>query len=123
MDTLTFSKAGIINHLTKQRSRHLKIVQEAQKGYRKRAIELLTQKLKALKANKAVDPNVRLNVPTSNLDVIDMAIEMIQMSIGDTVTLSEREFQCYVRGKWDWEHQFLLSNAAYSVSAANSASK
>jgi hypothetical protein len=35
------------------------------------------------------------------------------------VELSEQEFGQYVMDDWAWKRQFLLSNSAYSATAAN----
>jgi ribosomal protein L25 (general stress protein Ctc) len=117
MDQMIYPKSKVLKALNKNREAHTKIVREAQKGYREKAIELTEQLLKDLKAGKSVSLHIPLAVPENHIDDFDRAIQMLEMGVGKNVTLDQSEFQCYVRNKWQWQHHFLQSNAAYSETA------
>jgi hypothetical protein len=117
MDNLTFPKAEILKALKKNRDEHLSIVKEAQTGYRTELKKLLLSKLTDLEGGKPVDPNIRMTVPESHVDDYDRAIMMLEMSKDTELTLDQSEFQCYVRDKWQWERNFLMSNSNYSPGA------
>lgn len=118
MDSLKYPKQKILNVLRENREAHIKIVREAQKGYREKAIELFEEKLALLKASKAVDPNIRMQVPVNHTDQFDQAIQMLEMSVGDEIELDMNQFQSFVMNKWQWQGQFLASNSMYSGTAA-----
>ena len=118
MRNLTFKKTDIINGLTEARKEHVKILEEAQKGYREMLIEELEEKLADAKAGKRVDPRIDLIVPPHHVEEFDRAIKMLEMCKDEIITLTQPEFQMYVGGEWGWQHDFLMANAAYSESAA-----
>lgn len=117
MDRMIYPKSKVLKALVKNRATHLKIVQEAQIGYRRRAIVLVEELLKDLKAGKGVNLHIPLALPDNHVDDFDRAIQMIEMGIGKNVELDQSEFQCYVRNKWSWERSFLATNANYSGTA------
>jgi len=118
MKTMSYPKEKILKALKKNREEHIKIVKEAQKGYREKAIELVSDLLKDLKAGKSVSLQIPLPVPENHVDEFDRTIEMVQMCLGKTIELDVGEFQCYVRNKWQWQNHFLHSNSTYSMTAA-----
>jgi hypothetical protein len=117
MQTMTFPKSKVLEALKKNRAIHLKIVQEAQKGFREKAIELTEKLLSELKEGLPVQLIIPLHLPDNHIDDFDRAIDMLSMSTGKTVNLNEGEFQMFVRNKWNWQHQFLANNAMYSATA------
>lgn len=116
---LKFETKDILNKLKTNREDHIKIVQEAQKGYREKFRELLTTALEHLDAGKAIEPRIVLAVPESHVDDFDRAIEMFEMTTDKEITLSEIDFQSYVRNRWQWQGRFLASNSMYSATAAS----
>jgi hypothetical protein len=114
MRTMSYEKEKVLTALIKNREEHAKIVQEAQKGYREKAIEAVEKLLVELKEGKRVSLHIPLEIPVSHLDDFDRVIEMLRMTINPMVELDEGEFQVYVRNKWNWQRQFLESNAIYS---------
>jgi len=117
MDKMIYPKSKVLKALNKNRDAHYKIVREAQKGYREKAIELVEQLLKDLKAGKGVSLHIPLAVPENHVDDFDRAIQMLEMGVGKNVELDQNEFQCYVRNQWQWQHHFLAANSAYSSTA------
>ncbi len=122
-DTLTFPKADVLKALKENREEHLKIVQESQKGYREKLVALLERKLADAKGGKKVKLPINMQIPTNHLNEIDQVISMLGMCTEDKIELTSHEFQAYVLGNWRWNQQFLLSNMAYSGSAAINATE
>lgn len=118
MKTMKFNKTQILDALKKNREEHIEIVREAQSGFREKAISIFEQKLVVLRSGGSVEVNVHLDVPASHVDEFDNVIAMLEMTQDDTIELSDSDFQCFVRNKWRWEHQFLASNSCYSAMAA-----
>ena len=122
MESLKFNKSFVVEKLKENRAEHVKIVKEAQKGYREKAIEIYKEKLKLLEGGKSVDANTYIQIPVSHIDDFDRTIEMLEMSVEDVVSLDQGQYQQYVRNRWNWQGQFLASNSAYSVTALVSGS-
>jgi hypothetical protein len=57
--------------------------------------------------------NLGISYPENHTDDYERAIRMTNMSIYDTVELSEDEFDSYVLNNWEWKKRFLISNSAY----------
>ena len=117
MEMLVYPKAKVLVTLRKNRKEHERIVREAQKGYRERAIELVADLLEDLKVGKSVPAKWAMTVPENHLDDFDRIIEQLELSTGKTVELTDAEFQAYVRNRWGWQHHFLATNSVYSTTA------
>jgi len=52
----------------------------------------------------------------------DTAISMLELSEAQNITLTAQTYRQFVLDEWDWMDNWLLSNAAYSKSAADIAS-
>ncbi len=116
---LTFKTETILAKLKTNREEHLKIVQEAQEGFRERWVELLAKALEDARGGKKIKPSLHLSVPDNHVDDFDRAIEMFEMTEDDEVILEEGDFQAYIRNEWNWQHGFLVSNSTYSAFAAS----
>lgn len=117
MQEITVDKAELLSKLQQNRTDHRRIFEEALEGFRAEAIAELEQRLADLRAGKRRDLMVRKIVPQDHTGDYDRAVAMIEMSIGDTITLSENDFAQYVMDDWGWQDQF-LSNTYGSRSAA-----
>lgn len=62
----------------------------------------------------AVSLNVHISVPVSYKESYEEALSMLEYEKDDSIELSEKEFKAYVLNKWDWESNFLISNAMYA---------
>ena len=114
MESLSFKKSEVLDKLRENREEHMTIIVEAQKGYRKEAIKLFSDKLTSLKAGEKVDVSFHLPMPASYVDEFDNAIQMLEMSVDEEVELTDDEFKCYIRNKWTWQTRFLEANSSYS---------
>ena len=61
------------------------------------------------------EETVQLVKPRNYADKYDAAIDMVSWDVRDTLELSQSEFQCFVRDKWDWSDNFLKMSAMYKV--------
>jgi len=115
---LKFKTKDILKILIKNKKEHLKIVKEAQSGYRKKMIKLLKEKLNDLSDGKEVSSrDFYLSTPVHHIDDYDRTIEMLNLCVDEEIELSEGDFQKYIRNQWQWRDNFLLSNSAYSRTA------
>lgn len=117
---MKFKKADVLKQLTENRTNHIEIVKEAQKGYRETAQKALEHALELIKSGKQFNLYSffhKLNVPENHVDDYDRTVEMLQICTNDEIEMTDDQFQCYMRDKWDWMGNFLLSNSVYSKKA------
>ncbi len=50
--------------------------------------------------------------PTEYLEDYDRAINKLEFSVADKVSLSAQDFDAYVRNNWSWRKSFIASNSA-----------
>jgi len=116
MKEITVPKEALLAKLKENRDDHRAIFEEALVGYETESIGELQQQLDLLRAGKRRDIRIIKVVPRDHTSDYNRAIAMIEMAIGDTITLSERDFAQYVMDDWGWQGEF-LSNAYGSGTA------
>lgn len=118
MENIKVKKTNLLNVLKENRERHQKIFEEALEGFRKLAIEKLDESLTRAKAGQKFRIYFGLQEPVNQTKDYDRAIRMMELAVDEVIELSERDFQQYVMDDWNWKGQFLTTNSAYSVMAA-----
>lgn len=114
MEDVTVDKLALLEAIRENRSKHRAIFEEAVAGYKDKALELLNGHIESVKSGRMTVIAVHLPVPEDHTKDYDRAIKMIEMSVGETIVLSELDFQNYVMDDWRWKQQFLTSNSHYS---------
>jgi hypothetical protein len=117
MEKVTVNKKDLLETLKTNRAEHRKIFEEAIEGYRKTATRLLEEQVTKAKANKRFVTYIQLVQPIDQTKEYDRAIRMIEMSVDQTITLSERDFQQFVMDEWQWTSVFATNSVAYSPTA------
>lgn len=115
MKQVRVDKAKLLAILKKNRDEHRGIFLEAQKAFRVVAIKALDEQLKAARTNKPFEL-VRLSAlsaPEDHTADYDRSIQMLEMSVDDTIMVDEREFQNYVQDIWSWSREWAVSNIRY----------
>jgi hypothetical protein len=111
----TIKKDELIEVLNTNRAEHREKFLTAQEAYRARVIEILDQRLADARAGRRIDLAFRLPVPEDHTADYDRELRMLEMEVGDTVTLDSRLFDQLVMDNWSWSHAFATTNAAYAV--------
>lgn len=125
MNKVTVSRDALLEKLRENRQRHAEIYADALDGYR----DQVRDRLRGLLADFGDDDSFRalvdnnrlyldevldLPVPEDHTDDYDLAIQMLEMSIDDDVTLTSIEFRKFVNDEWEWKHRWEANTAAYS---------
>jgi hypothetical protein len=102
--------------LKENRNKHLGLLSRAKIGYKKAVIECLESLLKEANDRNFDNLTNILNLPkpVDKAEEYDRAIEMLEMSVDEKITITSQEFRNYVKDKWDWTDQMLLSNTRYA---------
>lgn len=141
--TVTVSREKLLSTLKENREKHAREYQESVAGYKVLAKERLQKKLswarKTLKANfdevsRKIDEfdldddenpltdtvsmlssvSFSLEVPRDHTKSYDVAISMAEWEVGDTIELTQSQFQCFVLDDWDWKKKFSVMNKLYT---------
>jgi hypothetical protein len=118
MENVTASKAEVLKALRANRDAHRGIFEEAVAGYRDEVTRQLEDFLDRIKSGQRMRIYLDLPEPLDHTKDYDRAIKMIELSVNDTIELSEMDVKQYVMDDWVWKQQFLASNSSYSATAA-----
>lgn len=110
-------RTKLLGTLRENAQRHAAIVAEAREGYRRKALEALTERRDRLRGGETVDLMFHLRPPVDHCEVYANAIAMLEWGTEEHVELEADEFRQLVRDEWDWSDDFLSSNSAYSATA------
>jgi hypothetical protein len=113
---ITVKKLELLDKLRANRASHRKVFLKAQEGYRDAVIKELDRMLKDARDNKRLRVDVCLPAPQDHTPDYDRIILMLEMSVVETIVISERQFQQYVMDDWAWKGQFIDSVSSYTVS-------
>lgn len=118
MKEVTIQKDEALKALKSNRKSHRKIFEEAVEGFKNRAEEALSDTLDRIQQGKIEAVQVFLPRPVDHSKDYDREIRMLELSVDDTVTLSQQDFASFVMDDWAWRREFVTTNAAYSQTAA-----
>lgn len=114
MQTVTVDKAKLLETLHTNRETHRGFFEKALEGYQKRALDILTNHIKLIKAGKVEKIYVMLPEPSDHTDDYDRAIATLEWTVFDEVELTIKEFDMYVRDNWAWKNEFTTTNSLYT---------
>jgi hypothetical protein len=97
------------------RANHRSRFEAAIKGYRATCIKALDRRIAMIRDQKMFDMRFTLPVPEDHTDDYDRAITMLSFSLDEKITLSEHEFECYMRDSWSWSHAFSETSTKYGA--------
>ncbi len=118
MRPVRVKKDMLLVTLRQNRDAHHGIFAEALEGYRAKALEVFNAEVDKIKAGKPFRSQVYLTLPVDHTADYDAAIGMLELSEDDVVELDEQGYRQLVKDEWEWKHQFLASNSAYSMTAS-----
>lgn len=119
MNEVTIKTETLIERLRENRNNHRQIFEEALEGYRREAIAELERSLEDARTGKKIQRSLTLVEPQDHTSDYDAALDMLELSVDENVTIDAHTFRCYVRDEWGWRDQFIQSNARYSETAAS----
>lgn len=114
MNTVKVRRNELLEKIEHNRAKHYDLLAKAKEGYRKLVIRELAKALRAARAGGALQTAFALTPPQDHTADYDRAIDMLKMSVDDTIELSADDFQRYVRDEWMWSAGTLLVNSQYA---------
>ena len=111
--TIEVDKNDLLDRLRENRANHRQLFERAWEGYCKLAHEELEKMLAEIRQRKPIARFLSHTPPDDHTDDYDDVIEMLEMDLGEKVTLSQSQFRQYVKDDWGWQDQWITSNTAY----------
>lgn len=108
-------KAVLLEILRENKRRHQEVFEEAVEGWRRHVLDILAEKEKLIRAGrlpKAI--TISLPAPENHTRDYDRVIGMLELHQGNTFTLGDQEYSCYVNDDWDWKRRWTISNSGYA---------
>lgn len=117
MESTTVKKSDLIKKLTDNREAHHAIYLEALEGYQSKVIAAIDKFKERVLAGEVLAVVINLPKPEDHTRDYDRVLLQCEMEVAEELVLTDREFQTYVMDDWNWQRQFLASNAGYSQTA------
>lgn len=125
MKTVRVKKEKLIETLRENRVKHETEYKTVYGLWRTQYITLLTERITQVRENNpslnSFKENVELGyinlpMPKSYISDYDTAIQMLEWTQEEEITLDRREFEQYVLDNWGWKSDFETVKCRYSVS-------
>jgi hypothetical protein len=114
MRNVEVDRDGFIARVSENRENHRGVFEEALDGFRDQLMAELEERVHDLRRGRVIDQYIGLPVPEDHTDDYDRILTMAEMSIDDTITLTEDEFAMYVMDQWRWKDAFNDSTLLYT---------
>lgn len=113
MQSVSMEKTRLRERVQENRDKHRQVYEKAMKGYTRAAIGFFEEQLARAVEGKQFQSAFLEPMPTDHTDDYDAALDMLDMSVDDVITLGEREFKQYVRDEWGWKREFVATSMGY----------
>ena len=113
MRNVTVNRDEFLVEVTANREAHREVFEKALDSFHRRLKAELDQRVRDLKAGRRINQYIGLPEPEDHTADYDRIITMAEMSIDDTIQLSEDEFAMYVMDQWRWKQGFADTTLCY----------
>ena len=110
---VTVKKYELLANVRANRAKHVEDHAAAQIGYQTKVIEGLRLALEDAEAGRSFTTQLRLEEPVEHTKEYDRVIRMLEMSVADEVTITEKQFTQFVLDDWTWKSAFAAVNSRY----------
>jgi len=113
MQNVKVEKAELVGRIKANRDVHRQVFEKAMEGYRRAAAEFFNEQWGNALDDRQFAVVFRQPVPEDHSDDYEAALDMLEMSVEDRVTLSAQEFRQYVRDDWGWKKNWTETTSSY----------
>jgi tetratricopeptide (TPR) repeat protein len=117
--SVNVSRQQLLVKLKENLLKHQAEYQEALIEFHKRLIDDLKlahkQVSKVANVEELKDFSFKVSFPQNHEKDYAEVIEMLEMSVDESINLDSESFRAYVKNEWSWQKQFLAAKAAYSI--------
>jgi hypothetical protein len=113
MREVTMKKSDLLARVEENREGHREVYEKAMDGYTKAAVAFFQEQLERAKDGNTFVTYFGEPMPEDHTDDYDNVLDMLDMEVGDQITLSNAEFRQYVRDDWGWKQTFIATSSNY----------
>jgi hypothetical protein len=124
MKEVRVNKNDLLKIVKENREKHIKEYKEAVEGYKEAALDQIEKGMARLRAQveglkkgqmiALAHITFDLQVPCNYQDDYDQIIQMLEMSVDESIVLSKQEHLQYVMDKWQWKGSFENTTMFYN---------
>src|SRR3954464_13823192 len=107
-------KDDLLERLRKNRETHRETFLKALEGYKRALEKAFQERIAQLTQGRIPSQNIRLPEPEDHIRDYDRIITMVEMSVEDTVRLTQQEFAHYALDDWGWKDSFTMTTSRYT---------
>ena len=108
------NRLELIEVLKKNLETHKKEYLEAVEEYWAKCETECKKLLKGIKSRTARNVTLMIQAPESHESSYVETIEMLEMSVDETIKMDAANFRRYVKDEWEWKARFLSAKLSYS---------
>lgn len=107
MQTVNVKRLDIIDALKKGLIEHEASLSEALSDYNAAVIKFLELALQNAKNGNFKDLVLNIPKPEDHTKDYQHILDMLELSVDETIQLDSDTFRAYFKGEWSWKHRFL----------------
>jgi len=107
----TVLKSELITKVCENKDRHKEHFEEALAAYFVKATELCLKGIEDLKKKRKTNLYISLSPPEDHTREYEVLLDMLYMSVDETITLDFEQFECYVRDEWEWSRGWYVGSS------------
>lgn len=119
--SVNVARSQLLEAIKKNREIHAAEYEVALVDFKTRLQEDLKAALEKVATKEPRDLSrfsVAVRFPQSHVQEYDDVIEMLEMSVDDTIELDSESFKAYIKNEWSWTNQFKAMTESYQVGGA-----
>lgn len=120
MEPITVPRPKLIDIITANRAKHVIAHESAARGYRVKVAERVKaaakKALKLAQKGRAVMMSFHYPLPASHVKDYDRVIGMLKMDTSTHIKLDARDYDRYVKDRWEWSEEFVGTASMYDKS-------
>lgn len=116
--SVNVSRLQLLSVLKTNLKQHLADYEKALQGYQLEVVETLEATLARVREGDFSKVTVSVQKPESHEQEFLDVIEMMEMSVDETINLDRDAFRAYIKNDWPWSQQFSAISASYIAKLA-----
>lgn len=113
-DNFRVDKSMLRSKLEDNRDEHKKTYEKAMEAYWESFEEALRMSLVRVRDKLETSHTVSVRKPVCYLEDFDKAITAVDWMVGETIELTEGQFERYVLNKWPWDDIYAMNTLSYT---------
>lgn len=113
MNDVNLNRVELLQIVRENRQKHVDGYKEDVIKYKKLVLSILKENEKCILADDITNIKNIPSEPSNYIVDYDRAIRMLELSIDDTITLSEKDFNRLVLDEWNWTSGLLMEKLRY----------